>query len=226
MGAWGPHSFDNDAAEDWRLTFEEDGLVAVRDALAAVFADPDALDSDDASQAVAASEMIAAMLDHPRAGEDAVPGLGKLLVAAPDIAGQALGALDRVRGTQSELAELWDETDEADLWRASLTDLEERLRAGAKAADMSVAFTPPFLSAEAQNRVATSQIYADMMAALEAVADRADDDPLVEMMRHFARKVDLMHKDVSTARYAVVDSIDALTDRIERLEKRLKDTHP
>lgn len=42
----------------------------------------------------------------------------------------ALGAVERVRGKDSELAELWSDGTSLNEWLATLADIEERLRSG------------------------------------------------------------------------------------------------
>ncbi|MCA9631806.1 MAG: DUF4259 domain-containing protein, partial [Myxococcales bacterium] len=45
----------------------------------------------------------------------------------PQLIASAVAALDRVLGENSELAELWDESDEGQAWRLSVQALRQRL---------------------------------------------------------------------------------------------------
>ena len=66
MGAWGTDSFANDDAMDWIAEQEANGLAAVASAFAAVdAAADDYLDASIASSALAAAEVVAALLGGP-----------------------------------------------------------------------------------------------------------------------------------------------------------------
>ncbi|MEM9901544.1 MAG: DUF4259 domain-containing protein [Pseudomonadota bacterium] len=144
----------------------------------------------------------------------------------------------------SELVELWaDDPDTHKEWRAAIDDLRARLqdaRDKVDAAEWEATGVAPVaivrlsdadedkdadadaddndVSPENALRTEVRQIYEDMMAELERVADTTGGDAMAEFLRHVARKLDLVHKDVSNMRYAIVDELQALTERIERLE--------
>ena len=128
MGAWGTGSFENDDAMDWLAEVEDaEDTDLVLDTLQAVL-DSDYVEADDASRAVAAAEVVAAML-----GKGA-PRLPKEVAAwakgqgAPDaeLVTAAKAAL-KVVLEGSELRSLWDDSDEADRWEAGIKALIARL---------------------------------------------------------------------------------------------------
>ena len=133
MGAWGPGTFENDAAVDW--TYElaaEDDLRLVLVAITGALGVGDGyLDAGLGAEALAACEVVARLkgnwgrrnaytetvdawvLDHP---EDPP----EMLVDG------ALAVIDRVTRPPSELLELWEEG-EPDPWKAAVADLCNRL---------------------------------------------------------------------------------------------------
>lgn len=129
MGTWGSGPFQNDTASDWVYDLEDaDDLTLALDALERVRA-TEYVDAEDATVAIAAAEVVAAAGGRPHA--DLPPEVEAWLGSAsvdvePWHAERAAGAIERIRGDDSELAELWAESDEAD-WRASLDDLTARL---------------------------------------------------------------------------------------------------
>jgi hypothetical protein len=130
MGAWGTGAFDNDGARDWIGELEDGGITAIESAL------DDAIRSSDLSaptdvEAIAAAEVVAAAIGRP------LPGLSEDIAAlvahlapsvTPEHTARARTAVERVLNA-SELAELWEETDDADTWRGLVEDLIERLTA-------------------------------------------------------------------------------------------------
>ena len=113
MGAWGSDTFENDDACDWVAELEESADASVVEETLSAAAGDEYLESPEASRALAACEVVARwkgnwgkrdsytekldawVLAHPRPPTEALTAL-------------ALGAIDRVLGSQSELAELWD----------------------------------------------------------------------------------------------------------------------
>ncbi len=137
MGAWGEGPFDNDDAGDWAYEFDDadeaTGVQILADALD--LGGPDEyVEAPDGTIAVASAAVVswlhdpAAIPDSPD-GESALAWVRRANPtpnAALDAA--ALAALDRVRSDQSELAELWAESEDT-AWRESLAEIEARLRA-------------------------------------------------------------------------------------------------
>ena len=132
MGAWGHGSFENDDAGDWTYALEEeDGSGFLRSTLEEVTELPasEYLESTTCSDAIAAAEVVAALLGRPM---DELPENVADWVEKhrgrhePTLAPTAIAALARIR-TKYELKELWEEGDAAP-WLASLADLERRLK--------------------------------------------------------------------------------------------------
>lgn len=135
MGAWSHEAFGNDDALDWAFGLEEvDDLSLIASALAAVVDEPaGTLDASRATQALAAIELVARLRGH--ASDEACPDVAQDWVARtrltpPEpLVRRALAALERIGGHDSELKELWDDSDSAQDWQASLADLRRRLLA-------------------------------------------------------------------------------------------------
>jgi hypothetical protein len=136
MGAWDIGSFDNDTACDWVYDLERSADTAlIADALETVAAVGEGyLDSDECCEAIAATEIIAALRGHP------LPNLTDETadwverhrhLDTSGLIAPALAALQRIR-SDSELKELWDEVEETAKWLATLDDLTSRLNAAAR----------------------------------------------------------------------------------------------
>ncbi|MEU5954366.1 DUF4259 domain-containing protein [Streptomyces sp. NPDC047525] len=134
MGTWDVGPFDNDTAADFCGALDDasdgDRLGLVRAALSdAAGADED-LDADVAQTAVAAAALVAAQcpggepVDPVYGPEQPLPGLLSLRTSAHQ-------ALDRVLSDDSELLELWSESD-GEPWRRSVEALRRVLRAPAE----------------------------------------------------------------------------------------------
>ncbi|WP_327675152.1 DUF4259 domain-containing protein [Kitasatospora sp. NBC_00458] len=126
MGTWGIGPFENDTAADFAGTLDETPAGGreelVRSALSRVAGTDaeDYLDCDEAVEAVAAAALIAAQC---RGGEPVSTSYGPdeaLPVFAAELRPLAVDALDRIVSEESELAELWDETDEGPDWRQDI----------------------------------------------------------------------------------------------------------
>jgi hypothetical protein len=130
MSAWGPGVFDNDEAVDWvNDLLAADDLSPITSALSVVIESDDAAEASDASAALAAAEVIAALNgdpceELPRDLERWVAG--RKVRVDETLLDLALQAVRKVR-TQSELKELWAESGEYRDWLAALTDLKGRL---------------------------------------------------------------------------------------------------
>jgi hypothetical protein len=142
MGAWGEKAFENDAALDWLIELEADGVDALRDVLARV-ADTDEddyLDVDDGAPAIAAAEIVAAARGK---GRDRVTKavLAWLDANASDVTEDdlllAARAVERVVGDGSELRELWEEDSPNSPWHADVRTLLSRLGSTARIGPLS-----------------------------------------------------------------------------------------
>ena len=132
MGAWGVGTFENDDAGDWVYQLESAAdLKLVRRTLAAA-ADPDGyLEAPACAEALAAAEVVAALAGRPAPDlPEEVRGWAKdhALRAPPDLLDLSVRALDQV-AADSELRELWDDSDEGPAWIDRVQELRSRLTA-------------------------------------------------------------------------------------------------
>jgi hypothetical protein len=130
MGADGHGPFDNDDAMDWVAELAEaDDESVLAEALEAVSLDADEyVDATDASVAVAAAEVVAALLDQPadELPEEVWDFVERQRGVKPSLVKLARKAVTRVL-KDSELRELWEESDGFEAWKDSLEDLLSRL---------------------------------------------------------------------------------------------------
>lgn len=144
MGAWSADPFGNDTASDWLWELDDSSdWEVVRGALNLAVDDDDELDSDVASNAIAAAAVVARGIGHSaqRAGsagvddddepdldengddeaaDDEASGtinafLGRAGEPSTDLVQLAIAALDAATGPSSELTELWNDSG-ADEW--------------------------------------------------------------------------------------------------------------
>ncbi len=132
MGTWSEEPFGNDTAADWAWELDEaNSWDVVTDVLQGYLGDGEE-DSDLDAIAVAAAAVVAhgsglALSDQE--DTESVEGfLGRVGAPPASAVTAARAALDKVGG-DSELAELWGETDEIDDWRATLIRLRDALPA-------------------------------------------------------------------------------------------------
>jgi len=124
MGAWGLGPFDNDTAADWAADLDDassaERPALIREALTAALEADEYLDADDASIAVAAAAVVAALQDGgPALDEGYGPTVGSLHLE-PELRGLAARAVARVLGEESEWRELWEEAGQLEDARSEL----------------------------------------------------------------------------------------------------------
>lgn len=132
MGAWGRRTFDNDGAQDWLIELVELDHVSLFEA--ALFRVCDTQfgghnDSIDCERALAAAEIVAAGLGAPDPSlpPDAVAWLERTEVRFSHRLGMlARRAVDQVL-TDSELKDLWGDTEYAGEWHNIIYQLAARL---------------------------------------------------------------------------------------------------
>ena len=136
MGAWSHEPFGNDTATDWAYELEDcPDLSHIERALDRVLQCGDEyLEATEAEEAVAAVEVIAQLLGRPTqtdAYTEKVKEWAGQTSAKPNEAlkGKARQVLTRVAGDNSELQELWSESDDAESWLTSLQRLRDALEA-------------------------------------------------------------------------------------------------
>lgn len=137
MGTWGIGPFENDSANDWAYSLDEaTDLSVVESALDEVIASAcDCLEVDAAASGLAACEVLACLIGRgtePDAYSEKVHTWvsGVALKADAAVLAKAKSAIDRILGAESELRELWEESEDADTWLSSVQDLRSRLSAG------------------------------------------------------------------------------------------------
>lgn len=133
-GAWDVGPFENDDALDWVWELESSsGFAVLESALATAANRPSYLEAPDGSIAVAAAEVVAALLGNPQPQlpEEVINWIrGKNLEADSDLVVAARKAVAAVQDIErSELAQLWsDSEDTFAAWQSSLADLANRLK--------------------------------------------------------------------------------------------------
>ena len=133
MGAWGSGSFENDDASDWIADFCNDpDADLISDALSTVAGTgaDEYLEAPDCSVGLAAAEVVAALKGAPSADmpDEAKECVSKLKTKAePGLVSLASRAVERIKAN-SELKELWDESEHPSEWYAAVANLEARLK--------------------------------------------------------------------------------------------------
>lgn len=134
MGAWGHLNFENDTALDLVYEIEEKGADRIKNAIEAINSreEDSFLDSDLCSEALAAIEYIAAAKDKasedfPEDAEDwLTPANKESLLAIRNLIPKSKDAIDRIQNN-SELKDLWEETEDFKGWTKVLEDLATRI---------------------------------------------------------------------------------------------------
>jgi hypothetical protein len=129
MGAWGTGIFESDGALDFvGMVIQTDDLAAIESALNEVLAEDDYLDAYVSETALVSGEVIAALRGHPgELPDDLREWISKVGSASVEMAHLAQQAIHRIMTANSELRELWEESDEFDLWQQGIDDLLQRL---------------------------------------------------------------------------------------------------
>lgn len=136
MGTWSHEPFGNDSANDWayELESQKDFSLVARAIQTVLDAGADYLDSDAAVEAVAATEVLAKALGRGTqtdAYTEKVDAWLKSLAVKPtaDLLSKAQAALTRIMGPDSELRELWEESDDFESWESSIKALQSAVGA-------------------------------------------------------------------------------------------------
>lgn len=134
MGAWSFGSFENDDAADFLAEAVASGdLSLLREVLDNVLTSTEYVEAPDASRAIVAAEFIAAAQDRPTLARERQDSLSSWIARIrprihSDLAGQAQDALTRILAPNSELRELWEETDEFPDWQAAVSELRQQFQ--------------------------------------------------------------------------------------------------
>jgi hypothetical protein len=127
MGAWGRLFDQNDDAADWLGDFADSpSWAVVSQAFNAV--DAEYVEASDASQALAAAEVVAAALGSPsdRLSRAIADWASRNAAEGEAHQDSARATLMRVRD-DSEVQELWQESDEYTDWKTSVDETLSRL---------------------------------------------------------------------------------------------------
>ncbi len=135
MPGWGTGSFENEDAQSFLGRLKSLGSEDLKSILSRAADGEDYLEAPESSVAVAAAEVVAALVAAAtdETASVATPRqifdwISKNQASAPaDLADLARRAVDRVR-TNSELKDLWLEAEGLNEWSAALRDLKERLK--------------------------------------------------------------------------------------------------
>lgn len=133
MGAWDMDSFDNDTACDWAFDLEdsEDLQFVIKTLDEIPLNSDEEVDADDACCAIAACEAIARLKGNWGRRDAHSEPVDKWVEAHPtqpgeELISKATAVLDRILGDNSELRDLWEETEHYGVWRASVENLRNR----------------------------------------------------------------------------------------------------
>jgi hypothetical protein len=132
MGAWGTGNFDNDTACDWAYELEESSdLSVIERSINAVF-DEDYIDADYGCEALAAIDTITRLKGNSGIKNSYTETIDKWVSENPlevpsELIEKAKKAVPLILGENSELFELWSESDELDSWKSEVESLLNRL---------------------------------------------------------------------------------------------------
>ncbi len=135
MGTWSHEPFGNDQACDWASELEEStGFGVIDQAFDQIIADKNEaiIDADFGSVAYAAAEVVAQILGEGTQDLDFLDGvtqwIDQLSSRAPNaLIQKAIITLDILVQENSELDELWKESDDYDDWQKNIDELKELL---------------------------------------------------------------------------------------------------
>ena len=136
MGAWGVLAFDNDTTNDWAYGLKHvDDLSLVEktfDEFEHVGADY--LDSDIACNALAHCETLARLLGHAGYTNVYTETVDRWVAThkiepSAVLLTRAIASIDRMLVDNSELRDLWEDSEFVDAWYEGTEDLRARLRA-------------------------------------------------------------------------------------------------
>jgi hypothetical protein len=135
MGTWDASVFGNDDAADWAADLAEGNTASpVREALEEITQAPadEYLEAGPAAEALAAAEVVAAAAGRPapvNSYNENVLAWAAQRPSLVELTPLARQAIERVQGTESELADHWAEAGDADRgeWSTTLQDLLTRL---------------------------------------------------------------------------------------------------
>jgi len=133
MGAWGTGNFDNDTALDWVFELEEtDDLSLVESAIESALYE-EYIDSDIGAEVLVAIEVLARLKGNFGKEDPYSEDVDKWVKSHPieideQLTDKAKNVLNLIVSEKSELYELWEETEDFEIWKNIVNDLKYRLR--------------------------------------------------------------------------------------------------
>lgn len=130
MGAWSHGSFGNDDALDWLGELENaDGVEPIAEAFEAVLEAEDYLEAPEASMGLAAAEVVAALRGRPadKLPEEVTAWVAGKKPPKPALVKKAQRVVKRIL-KDSELKELWAESEDSGKWQQEVESLLRRLQ--------------------------------------------------------------------------------------------------
>ncbi|MDQ0721087.1 hypothetical protein QF049_002348 [Paenibacillus sp. W4I10] len=134
MGAWGTGIFENDDVLDWKADLlDSDDIELIEETIEGVL-EEDYIESDLASNALGAIEILVALQGNPGKEilnnqsntEDLYDWIDKHKGKGKKLISKAKRAVKKIK-KDSELKELWEESEEYPIWLNTINDLENRL---------------------------------------------------------------------------------------------------
>jgi hypothetical protein len=136
MGTWAIDPFGNDTANDWAYELEEcDDLSLIENTLDKVLeVGSDYLDADDAAETIAAIEVLARLQGNwseRNVYTEKVDLWVERVKQKPSAAliKKAQRVIKRILSSDSELFELWEESEDFAAWKSSVKRLQQRVNA-------------------------------------------------------------------------------------------------
>jgi hypothetical protein len=137
MGAWGAGHFENDDAMDWTYELERSSSTAILDSAFNPLLpkkrffggqkEPRYIEAPDATIALAAAEVVAALAGRSgRLPDNVRTWVSGRNGATQDLKAKAREAVGRILD-DSELKQLWEESDDFDQWQRNVEDTLSRL---------------------------------------------------------------------------------------------------
>ncbi|MYM81169.1 DUF4259 domain-containing protein [Duganella sp. FT50W] len=135
MGTWAVDAFGNDYAQDWAEDLHEtSNMDAVEDTLNTVLDASGELEAPFAAEALVAIEVLARLQGKGGPSTEDSAAIDEWVAARKpkakpraDLADKAVRALDRILSADSELRQLWEESEHYSDWQAAVADLRARV---------------------------------------------------------------------------------------------------
>lgn len=130
MGTWGIDIFDNDAAMDWLYSFRNHPTKEeLNSTLENIINNNTYIELDDGAAALAAAEIIAAIKGKKSNSYPEDLKIFSDLPVTEALTNNAIKAIDIIcESEESELRQLWKETEYFDNWMGTIIELKNRLQ--------------------------------------------------------------------------------------------------